>query len=42
MFCMDDCVDDTCSKYGISFAKEYRNKDKGVFQMDKESNQKIE
>ena len=36
------CVDDTCSKYGISFAKEYRNKDKDLLQMDIESNQKIE
>ena len=42
LLCMDDCVDDTCSKYGISFAKEYRNKDKGLLQMDKEFNQKIE
>ena len=42
LLCMDDCVDDTFSKSGISFAKEYRNKDKGLLQMDKESNQKIE
>ena len=42
LFCMVDCVDDTCSKYGIRFVKEYRNKDKGLLQMDKESNQKIE
>ena len=42
MFCMVDCVDSTVSKFGISFAKEYRNKDKGLLQMDKELNQKKE
>ena len=41
LFCMVASVDYTSSKYGISFAKEYRNKDKGLLQMDKESNQKI-